>query len=191
MAAPARLIEAAPLVLRPWELADRDAMAAAVGESTEHLRPWMPWVAFEPLSKAARTELIEDFGRSWETEEAFVYGLFVAGKPVGGCGLHKRVGAGGLEIGYWVHPAWVGRGLASTAARALTEAAFELPEIERVEVRHDKANAASRRIPEKLGFELSGERPDEVTAAGEIGIECRWVMSRPRWSANRLSCTEP
>src|SRR3954453_8810297 len=38
------------LVLRAWEDDDAVALGRAIAESLEHLRPWMPWVAFEPQS---------------------------------------------------------------------------------------------------------------------------------------------
>jgi ribosomal-protein-serine acetyltransferase len=57
------------------------------------------------------------------------------------------VGDGGLEIGYWVHGDWTGRGIATDAAVALTDAALGLPGIDWVEIYHDAANVASGRIP--------------------------------------------
>lgn len=41
--------------------------------------------------------------------------MVVGDEVVGGCGLHRRVGPGGLEIGYWVHAAWTRRGIAAAA----------------------------------------------------------------------------
>jgi RimJ/RimL family protein N-acetyltransferase len=39
---------------------------------------------------------------------------------IGSSGLMRRIGPGGLDIGYWLHPAWTGKGLATTAVAALT-----------------------------------------------------------------------
>ena len=178
---PSARIEAPPILLRPWELDDLVPMAQAIEESIEHLRPWMPWAALEPLSLTDRAALMTSFDAAWDAEEAFGYGMFVDGTPVGGCGLHRRIGAGALEIGYWVHVAWSGQGLATIAAGALVDAAFTLPDVELVEIHHDKANAASRRVPEKLGFVLVAEGPDPVQAPGDCGIECRWRVTRAQW----------
>jgi len=180
---PPEEVDAGPVTLRPWRPDDLDAMARAVTESVEHLRPWMPWVAAEPMPRDDRAALIVEFRRQWDAGESFVYGIFAAvgGEPVGGTGLHPRIGPGGVEIGYWVHPAWVGQGIATAATRALTTAAFALPGIDRVEVHHDKANVASSRIPSKLGFTLVAEVPDPPTAPGEMGTECQWRVTRPEW----------
>jgi len=178
---PPRRIEVPPLTLRLWTLADLDEMDRAITESIEHLRPWLPWAANEPIGRSARAELIVTFLAQWETGEQYPYALFVGDEAVGGSGLHTRVGPGGFEIGYWVHPAWTGRGLATLACRAQTDAAFDLPDIDRVEIHHDKANVASRRVPEKLGYSLVAEVDYTVDAPGECGIECQWRITRDTW----------
>ena len=157
-------------------------MERAIGASIEHLRPWMPWAGAEPLPRETRLAFIEASQRSWDADQDFTYGMFVDDAPVGGCGLHRRLGDGAIEIGYWVHVAWTGRGLATIAAGALVDAAFAMADIERVEIHHDKANAASRRVPEKLGFVLVAEEPDPVQAPGDSGIECRWRVTRQQWA---------
>lgn len=140
----------------------------------------MPWAEAEPLSVEDREHLIVDvFFKGWDDETDFAYGLFIDHEVVGGCGLHRRIGEGGLEIGYWTRASHVGRGLATSAARELSEAAFRLDEITHVEIHHDKANVASGRIPAKLGFTFLREVPDEISAPGEVGISCEWRLDRP------------
>jgi ribosomal-protein-serine acetyltransferase len=180
---PPEVMDAEMVTLRAWRPDDVDAMARAVAESVEHLRPWMPWVAAEPMPRDDRAALITELRRQRDAGETFVYGMFAVatGEPVGGTGLHARIGPGGLEIGYWVHPAWTGRGIATATTRVLTTLAFELAGIERVEVHHDKANVASPRIPEKLGYTLVAQVPRSVEAPGEVGIECQWRMTRQEW----------
>ncbi len=81
-----------------------------------------------------------------------------------------RRGPGGLEIGYWVARDRTGRGMATAAAAALTEAAFGLPGIERVEIVHDLNNAASGQVPRKLGYARAGTGPGRFQRApGECG----------------------
>ena len=110
-----------------------------------------------------------------------VYGMFLDGIVVGGCGLHWRLGPDGLEIGYWVHVAHTRRRIASRTVALLIATAFSLEQINCVEIHHDAANLASEGVPRGLGFALVGESPDTPTAPGEAGIERRWRMTRQAW----------
>ena len=178
---PERLAGPAGLLLRRWSAGDAHQLSAAVAESQEHLRPWMAWVADEPLTIVQRRELIIGFERDWRDGGDAVLGIFLDGRVVGGCGLHGRIARDGLELGYWIHPRFTRRGLATTAARLLTDGALALPRVTHVEIHHDKANVASAGVPRKLGFSLLGEFPDVVEAPAEMGIECRWRMDREQW----------
>ncbi len=176
---PAEVVDG-ELVLRWWRVDDVEAMADAVTASIEHLRPWMPWIAFEPQSLEDRRGVIEGWEADRRAGGDVVYGLWIGGALVGGIGLHRRIGPDALEIGYWVHVDHVGRGLAGRAARVLTDLALAVPGIDRVEIHHDPANVRSGRVPEKLGFTRVGEIEVEATAPGETGRRVVWRMERTR-----------
>jgi len=169
------------MLLRRWLPDDAEALGRAVAESAEHLRPWMAWIAEEPVSLERRRATIAEWERHWAGGGDVVLGVFVDGRVAGGCGLHRRIGAGGLEIGYWIHGAFLRRGLATRTARRLTDAALALPEITRVEIHHDRANRASAGVPRKLGFEWLGEPRDTPEAPADLGIEWRWAMEQEAW----------
>lgn len=168
------------LVVRPWRVEDAQAMHAAIIESVEHLRPWMPWIADEPQTVEQRRELIAGWRSLWDTGDR-VYGMFVGDEAVGGCGLHARIGAGGLEIGYWVRAGRTGRGYATAASRRLTDAAFADPRIDRVEIRHDATNAPSSRIPAKLGYVRVDDLRRPPVAPAETGVDHVWRVTREAW----------
>jgi ribosomal-protein-serine acetyltransferase len=170
------------VVVRLWRPDDAEVLHRAVIESTEHLRPWMPWIAFEPLSVEQRRNQIDGWRQSWEDGGETAMGIFDGDAVVGATGYVARAHAPGLEIGYWTHVDYLRRGYATRAARLLTTAAFELPGITHVEIHHDKANVRSRRVPERLGFRFVGESPDEITAPGEIGVDCAWQMGAADWT---------
>lgn len=169
--------------LRHLQEEDAEAFDAAVHESIGELRPWMPWAAEEPRSVADRLDLI----RTWERERAeggdLSFGIFAGGAVAGACGLHRRIGPGGLEIGYWVRTPDTGRGIATEAAGRLCELAFADDEVDHVEIHHDRANAASGRIPAKLGFSRIAERSDTAEAPGEEGVEVVWRLTRVNWES--------
>jgi ribosomal-protein-serine acetyltransferase len=169
------------VVVRRWVPDDAEALVRAVTESAEHLRPWMPWMAHEPASVEQRITLIENWHRDWAAGGDVVMGVFVDDQVAGGSGLHRRLGPDGLEIGYWIHAGFTRRGLATLVSALLTDAAFGLPEIQRVQITHDKANLASGGVPVKLGFARVEELPDAVDAPGEVGISCHWQITRDQW----------
>jgi ribosomal-protein-serine acetyltransferase len=165
--------------LRRWRRDDAAALLAAVTESQQHLRPWMPWA--DDYGEESAAEYLRGCEAQWASGDAFAYAIIVGDQIVGSAGLHRRVGDGALEIGYWVHGDWTGRGIATDAAAALTGTAFGLPGIDRVEIHHDAANVASGRIPAKLGYARLGERPPRdlwPTAPGETGTDVVWQITR-------------
>lgn len=156
--------------IRLW---DASEFEAAVAANAVHLRDWVPW-ADEPEGRRQRGGGAE---ADWATGVGYLYALrlSVAGPIIGGAGLYRRVGAGAIEIGYWLDERHTGLGLATAAVRALTRAALQLQDVERVEIHTDEANAPSAAIPQRLGYRL--ERVDQVPArtAAETGRLQVWV----------------
>jgi ribosomal-protein-serine acetyltransferase len=171
-------IGAAELVVRPWTLADAPALTRAVTESREHLLPWMPWAAFEPVSGATRLAYLRDAIAGEAAGGDRLRGYFLGDVVVGSGGLHQRIGAGGLEIGYWVHRDHTRRGIATAGVHALVAEAFADPAIDRVEILHDRANAASGRVAAAAGFTLVGDHPRPAVAPGDEGVGRVWRLAR-------------
>ncbi|MFF7989615.1 GNAT family N-acetyltransferase [Kitasatospora xanthocidica] len=157
------------------------ALNRAVRANLDHLRPWMEWAAEAP-TRARTAELTRAGSAAWEAGTDFMYLAGLDTEPdgvIGAFGLHGRIGPGALEIGYWVATGYVGRGIATAAAGALTETALALPGITRVEIRCDRANAASAAVPRKLGYRLDRVTAIAVRAPGETGRQLVWVKERP------------
>jgi RimJ/RimL family protein N-acetyltransferase len=139
----------------------------------------MPWIKFEPQSVIQREELITTWNESWEQRTEFVMGIFSGDQVVGGTGLHLRGAVNTVEIGYWVHVDYIGKGIATQVAGALTETAFALwAEIDTVEIHHDQANEASAAVPRRLNFEHVETSNREPEAPSEIGVLVRWIKRR-------------
>lgn len=151
---PAYRIETERLVIRCWQPRDAPLLLAAVEASLEHLRPWMPWAAYEPTDLHEKVTLLRRFRGQFDLGADFTYGIFNPSETEvwGGCGLHTRQGPGAREIGYWIHVAQINKGLATEMVAALTKVAFTVDGVHWVEVRCDPANARSARVPQKLGF---------------------------------------
>jgi RimJ/RimL family protein N-acetyltransferase len=146
------------LVIRCWEPRDAPRLKEAIDSSLDQLRPWMPWARSEPQELSEKVALLRRFRGQFDLGTDFILGMFDADERhvVGGTGLHKRRSADALEIGYWIRTSHAGRGLATESAASLTRVAFELCDVDRVEIRVDPANEASLAIPRKLGFAEEG-----------------------------------
>ena len=70
--------------------------------------------------------------------------------------MHPRPAANAVEIGYWVVEDRWGEGIATEAAAALTQVAFERVETDRAEIRVSPRNARSLGVPRKLGYREEG-----------------------------------
>jgi ribosomal-protein-serine acetyltransferase len=186
MEQPAEVLSHGPARLRRWRRADADTVYRVVMASLDHLRPWMPWAAGYDRERAVHyVNLCE---HDWDAGVAYNYAILSGDdEVVGSIGLMRRVGPGGLEIGYWLHPAHTGRGLATAATTALVEQAFTLLGVGFVEIVHDQANTASGAIPRRLGFALleRRQRPQEGKASGEAGVDLVWRLTRDQAQAAR------
>ncbi|MEV5535809.1 GNAT family N-acetyltransferase [Saccharopolyspora shandongensis] len=180
MAHPPELITLESAVLRRWRGDDLAEMHRVVTEALPHLRPWMPWAAGD-YSLDTAVEFLDRCDRNWHTGSAYAYAIIVDGAIAGCVAMERRIGSGGLEIGYWLHPDYTGLGLATASTAALVDEAFALPGIDRVEIWHDAANTASGRIPQRLGFTCVDRRsPSRDPRAGsEEGIDVIWRLTRP------------
>ena len=160
--------------IRLWQVADAPALAEAVTESIEHLRPFLPWVAQEPLTVAERAQWITDSLAEWADGGDAFYGIWLADRAVGALGAHHRVGPHGLEIGYWLRPDVEGRGIMTAAVRAMTAALLDVPGITRIEIRTDEANERSAAVPQRCGYRLVAREQRTVEAPAETGWGSAW-----------------
>lgn len=173
------------LELRRWTVDDVEVLDRLVLANLDHLRGFMSWTADEPLERTARRAILQSWDDGWQAGTDVAYAIFEGDELVGGCGLHRRIGPGGVEVGYWVDHRHLGRGIARRATAAAVDVAFAVDDVDRVEVHHDLANVFSRYVPERLGFELAGESTQQrALAADESGVELIWRMTRERWKAD-------
>lgn len=159
------------------------ALAAAIGASLEHLAPWMPWADEESATVDFQRRRLTEEEPKWDRDEDHVLLILDPAETevLGGTGLHRRHGPGTAEIGYWLRPDQTGRGLMTRVVAALTDVGLGLDGITEVHIHCDVANAPSRAIPERLGYELTGTIERERLAPADTGVQEVWV-----WRASRL-----
>jgi RimJ/RimL family protein N-acetyltransferase len=67
------------------------------------------------------------------------------------------------ELGYWMTSSMRGKGIATTAARMLTDYGFATIGFKRVEALVDKENVASRKLLESAGYQREGLLRNKIT----------------------------
>jgi RimJ/RimL family protein N-acetyltransferase len=164
--------------LRRLREADCEQIALAVRASLDHLRPWMTWASEDAAEPDRQAERGREAEQLWADGSDHIYTLRPsdADMVIGTFGLHRRVGPRAVEIGYWVHAGYVGRGHATAAVRALTSAVLALDDVERIEIHTDQANGASAAIPRRLGYRLDRVEVRAPTAPAESGRLQIWVI---------------
>ena len=166
-------------------MSDAALIQQVLDESADHLRPWLTWMADEPLTLEQRQTLLAEQEGAWLAGGDVLLAVLVNDAVAGGCEMHRLGDMQTLEIGYWIHPSFLHRGIATTVADLLTNAGFLVAGIEQVEIRHDKANIASAVIAQRLGYEFVGETPGQPSAPAESGTQCAWRIARHDWLTRR------
>ncbi|WP_051898527.1 GNAT family N-acetyltransferase [Sciscionella sediminilitoris] len=157
--------------------AHAEAIAGAVAASLAELTDWMPWAGPEAAKPESQRTRLTEADSTWDSGEVLEFVLFDAAERalLGVLGLHRRIGPGAIELGYWSHSAHAGKGNISAAAGVLTETALAMPDIERVEIHCDAANHASAAIAGKLGYRQVRTEDRAPQARAETGRHQIWV----------------
>jgi len=145
-------------IIRCWNPQDAQIMQRAVSESVNSLLPWLPWAKGEPRDYTSKINTLRYFRGSFDLGNDFVYGIFNPEETevLGGCGLHTKAGKYSLEIGFWINQRYQNKGYATEVSKALIKTAFELTEIDNIQVHCNVNNKASLRVIEKIGFQKEG-----------------------------------
>jgi RimJ/RimL family protein N-acetyltransferase len=181
---PAYRIETERLVIRCWEPADAALLKEAVDASREHLLPWMPWAKDEPTSLQVKIERLRDFRGNFDLGRDFIYAIFDPAETsvLGGTGLHTRIEKtapefAAREIGYWIHKDHINQGLATEVSAALTKVAFEIDQVDRVEIHCEPQNVRSAAVPRKLGYRHEATLARRLrTTAGDPRETMIWTL---------------
>ena len=175
---PERIDLDADTYLRWLTVSDAEAVARAVDESLDHLKPWMPWADAQSTDVTFQRNRLRQQSQQRERTEEWQYGLFgVADEQLlGSFGLMTRRGPGTLEIGYWLHVDSGGRGYATSAARALTTTGRRVRSIKQLIIVCDEANVRSAAIPQRIGYSLQRVESRTPEAPGESGRMQIWVL---------------
>lgn len=144
-------LRAGDLLLRPWRDADASAVVRAYDDPD--IQQWHA----RSMTADEALEWVRSWADRWQEETAAGWAVTEQGSLVGRAGiqrvdLHEAL----AEVAYWVVPGARGRGIATVAAGAVIDWAFEQLGLHRLELTHAVGNEASCRTAAKLGFTFEG-----------------------------------
>ena len=154
------------VIIRPYRESDAQDVFEAVGESRDHLRPWLPFADEHQTVEETRDWIIHQVA-AWLLREDMTLGMWEATTNcyLGGTGFHPRDwDIGYFEIGYWIRASAEGRGYVTEAVRLLTDFVFHTLKANRLEIRCDELNVRSAAIPRRLGFVEEGRLRNLLSA---------------------------
>lgn len=173
------------LILRPYEVADFEALFAAVDRSRQHLGKWLPWVAATTRPEHSM-EFIQRSMQELHDQQSLVMGVFNDGELVGGVGMHEwQHDTKRAQVGYWVSKDHEGRGIVTRSLEGFIGYLFSTVGLNKIEIHYVVANKRSGAVATRLGFVTEGlirqsamrnGIPEDVVVTGLLRHE--WKQGR-------------
>lgn len=175
------------LLLRPYRVEDAEALRAAIAESRDHLRPWLPFADAHQTIEETRDWILQGIARGIlrEVIDVGVWEVSGGGRFLGGLGIRPyNWEVGSCAIGYWLRASAEGHGYMAEAVRLATDYAFARLGANRVEIHCDARNARSAGVAQRLGFVREACLRNEMRASdGALRdtLVFALIPSDPRW----------
>jgi ribosomal-protein-serine acetyltransferase len=161
------------LTIRCPKPGDGPELNAAILETWENLREWMPWATGDKPTIEDSEANVRAAHVKFLTREDLRLSLFLKETEtmVGSSGLHRmNWKVPKFEIGYWVRKRFEGKGYITEAVAGITDFAIRELGAKRIEIRCDALNERSAAVPRRLNFELEGilKNDDRHHLTGEL-----------------------
>ena len=88
----------------------------------------------------------------------------------------------GAHIGYWIDNRYANQGITTKVVEMLTRYGFDVLFLHRIEINLRPENSASRRVAEKSGYHIEGERPRFLHIDGQWRDHLCFVRENPEVS---------
>lgn len=163
--------------LAPLRIDDAPALFRLIHGSRAHLMRWLPWVIRICDVEAART-LILVSERQRQRGRCLRFGIWhheaLAGVVTLAQIQRRRRSA---SLGYWLDQRCEGLGLVSASAAALCRYGREALGLCRIEISTAVDNERSRRVAERLGFQLEGVLRCHDVVNGELVDQAMYSLT--------------
>jgi len=143
-------------------------MYAAVAESIPEISPWLPW-CHAGYSRDETAGFIKIAGEAWADHSHYPFAILaVSGADfLGGIALNHIAKPNRLaNVGYWVRTSRTRQGIASAAARLVSQYAFGTLGLTRLEIACIPTNTSSRRVAEKVGAKFEAVARNRLVMHG-------------------------
>ncbi|MGO4528422.1 GNAT family N-acetyltransferase [Paenibacillus sp. 2TAF8] len=146
------------LTIRAPQWGDGADVNAAIRESADELRPWLPFAENIPSLEESEASVRKARLKFMERSDLMLHLRDkITDEFVGSSGLHRiDWNARCFEIGYWVRTSRSGKGLVTEAVRGIEQFAILHLQANRLEIRCDARNVRSAKVAERLGYTLEG-----------------------------------
>jgi RimJ/RimL family protein N-acetyltransferase len=144
------------VTLRPWgEDGDVEAITAACNDRA--IAEFLDLIP-SPYTRRDARAYIRLCREGWATGTMTNFAITVAGRSaIGSIGVRWLEPEHGVaEVGYWVAPDRRGRGICTRSLRLVSRWAIDNCGAERLQLRADELNPASRKVAENAGFTQEG-----------------------------------
>jgi RimJ/RimL family protein N-acetyltransferase len=146
------------LVVRALEPRDAAELARVIADNAHHLRPWIEWAREGPRTEDAALDATRRMRGRFDLSESFAFAITEArsARIVGGAVLAPNPVEASASIGYWLAQASTGQGFATETVLALVRVAFEVENLELVEIQCAADNERSALVARRAGFTHDG-----------------------------------
>ena len=163
------------ITLRPLKDEDQEQLARIANNKKiwNNVRDYFP----HPYSLDDAKGFIE---MNQKQDPRQVFGIEYQGVLCGCAGVHVQTDVyhRSGELGYWIGEAYWGKGIATAAVKLLTKYGFEDLDLIRLYAGVFSFNDGSKKVLEKVGYELEAISKNAVFKSGVICDEYRYVKLR-------------
>ena len=175
--------------IREATFEDATLIFEAIDKNREDLRIWLPFI--DGLKSVADEQGFLQSVLAVPYEQRDPVYILEQGEAI--CGLagfhfsdapNRRT-----EIGYWLLPAYRGKGIVTNTVRYLCQWAVRERNMNRIQIRCAVGNIPSNAVPKRLGYTLEGtEREGELLTSGEyVNVNVYSILKKEIEQWNRKS----
>lgn len=161
------------IYLRPLRFRDRKLWNQVRAENRDWLSPWeatIPSISEESYKELPSFfEMVKILNHEARNGRSFSFAIWNGSNLIGQISLGGVIYGAmrGGHIGYWIDRNFANRGYTTKAVEMLTQYAFDVLKLHRVEINLRPENASSRRVAEKAGYVFEGVRPRYLHIDGQ------------------------